>query len=87
VTDVLFKMTSSSHASSVPDERQPEECALFHDVLQLNLPTSLSALDNNAYLAPLDGLSVLRPLPFEQCHSTSGGSCDMSPTQEFPVTY
>jgi hypothetical protein len=82
VTYVFFKMTSSTHeeyTSSVPHERQPEDCALFHDVLQLNLPTSLPALDNDAYLAPLDGLSVLRPLPFEQCR---GGSCDMSSTQE-----
>ncbi|KAH9174864.1 hypothetical protein EDB89DRAFT_1904101 [Lactarius sanguifluus] len=46
-------------------EDQPQECALFHDVLQLNDHAS-SPLETNTYLAPLDGLSVLQPLPFEQ---------------------
>ncbi|KAH9036209.1 hypothetical protein EDB85DRAFT_2143338 [Lactarius pseudohatsudake] len=46
-------------------EDQPQECALFHDVLQLNGHAS-SPLETNTYLAPLDGLSVLQPLPFEQ---------------------
>jgi hypothetical protein len=84
---VLFKVTSNSHgqySSSLSQERQPQECALFHDVLQLNLPVNLPALDNNAYLAPLDGLSVLQPLPFEQCYSTTGGLCVLPAAQELP---
>jgi hypothetical protein len=36
-------------------------------------------VDNDTYLAPLDGLSVLQPLPFEQCHSTTGHLCAISP--------
>ncbi|KAH9067549.1 hypothetical protein EDB87DRAFT_1573164 [Lactarius vividus] len=49
--------------SSVPAETeqllsfddQPPECALFHDMLQLNDHAS-SPLETNTYLAPLDGL-------------------------------
>ena len=73
-----FEMTSSSHeqynTSALSYERQPQECALFHDALQLN-----DNVDNNTYLAPLDDLSVLQPLPFEQCHSTTGHLCVISP--------
>jgi hypothetical protein len=81
-------MTSSSHGQytgSLSQERQPQECALFQDVLlQLNHPINLPALDNNAYLAPLDGLAVLQPLPFEQCYSTTGGLCVLPAAQELP---
>ncbi len=79
-TDVLLEMTSSSHeqytTSALSYERQSQECALFRDALQLN-----HNVDNNTYLAlaPLDGLSILQPLPFEQCHSTIGQLCAMSP--------
>jgi hypothetical protein len=72
LADILFELEiiSSSHEQY---ERQPQECALFHDALQLN-----DNVDNNTYLAPLDGLSVLQPLPFEQCHSTTGHLCAIS---------
>jgi len=81
LVDILFEfeITSSSHeqytTSALSYERQPQECALFHDALQLN-----HNVDNNAYLAPLDGLSVLQPLPFEQCRSTTGHLCAISPS-------
>jgi len=69
-----FEITPSSHeqytTGALSYERQPQECALFHDALQLNLD-----VDNQTYLAPLDGLSVLQPLPFEQSQSTSGHLC------------
>jgi hypothetical protein len=80
LADILFELeiTSSSHEQyttrALSYERQPQECALFHDALQLNLN-----VNNDTYLAPLDGLSVLQPLPFEQCHSTTGHLCAMSP--------
>lgn len=78
MADILFKMTSSNHVQYITSafsyERQPQECALFHDVIQLNHNAALS-VDNNTYLAPLDGLPVLQPLPFEQCHSTTGQLC------------
>lgn len=73
LADILFELqiTSSSHeqypSSALSYERQPQECALFHDALQLN---NMDNNNTNTYLAPLDGLSVLQPLPFEQCHST-----------------
>jgi len=73
-----FEITSSSHeqytTSALSYERQPQECALFHDALQLNLN-----MDYNTYLAPLDGLSVLQPLPFGQRQSTAGHLCAISP--------
>lgn len=74
-----FEITSSSHeryntSAQISYERQSQECALFHDALQLN-----HNMDNNTYLAPLDGLSVLQPLPFEQCQSTTGHLCPISP--------
>ena len=73
-----FEITPSSHgqntASALSYECQPQECALFHDALQLN-----HNVDNNTYLAPLDGLSVLQPLPFEQYHSTTGHLYTISP--------
>ncbi|KAH9956272.1 hypothetical protein BC827DRAFT_805904 [Russula dissimulans] len=56
-------------------ERQPHECALFHDMLH----NANASLDNNTYLAPLDGLSVLQPLPFEQYNSTSDQLCARPP--------
>ncbi|KAI9510314.1 hypothetical protein F5148DRAFT_606241 [Russula earlei] len=75
-------MESSSHGqqamSSISYERQPQECALFHDALQSNRHLSLS-LDNNVYLAPLDGLSVLQPLPFEQYQSSCSQLCIVPP--------
>jgi hypothetical protein len=80
LADILFEfeITSSNHeqytTSALSYERQPQECALFHDALQLNLN-----VDNNTYLAPLDGLSVLQPLPFGQCQSTTGHLCAISP--------
>lgn len=80
LADILFEfeITSSSHeqytTSALSYERQPQECALFHDALQLNLN-----VDNNTYLAPLDGLSVLQPLPFGQYQSTTGHLCAISP--------
>ena len=81
LADILFEfgITSRSHeqytSSALSYERQPQECALFHDALQLN-----DNVDNNTYLAPLDGLSVLQPLPFEQCHlATAGHLCVISP--------
>lgn len=80
LADILFQfeITSSSHeqytTTTLSYERQPQECALFHDALQLN-----HNVDNDTYLAPLDGLSVLQPLPFEQCHSTTGHLCAISP--------
>ncbi|KAI0000841.1 hypothetical protein BJV77DRAFT_244618 [Russula vinacea] len=47
-------MTSSSRGqystSALSYERQPQECALFHDALQLTYN-----VDNDTYLAPLDG--------------------------------
>lgn len=76
-------MALSSHgqftSSALSYERQHQECALFRDVLQSNHNTGFS-FDNNAYLAPLDGLSVLQPLPFEQCHSTTGQLCSLPPS-------
>jgi hypothetical protein len=64
-------MTLSGHELyATTYERQHQECALFHDV-QLT-----HHVDNNTYLAPLDGLSVLQPLPFEQC---SGQLCALFP--------
>ena len=70
MAETLFKITSSCHelytTSALSYERQPQECALFHDVLQLT-----QNVDSNTYLAPLDGLPVLQPLPFEQCHSSA----------------
>ncbi|KAI0251219.1 hypothetical protein BJV78DRAFT_495572 [Lactifluus subvellereus] len=80
-------MTPSSqgqYTSSLSHERQPQDCALFPDVMQLNLSAGFPTLDNNTYLAPLDDLSVLQPLPFEQCHSTTGGLCVLPPAQELP---
>lgn len=78
MADKLFEIISSDHelytTSAVSYERQPQECALFHDVLQLT-----QTVNNNPYLAPLDGLSVLQPLPFERCHSTTGQLCAQSP--------
>ena len=78
MADTLFEVTWSSHGqyttSALSYERQPQECALFHDALQLT-----HNVDNDTYLAPLDGLSVLQPLPFEQCHSTTGQLCALSP--------
>jgi len=82
MSDTLFKMMSSDHeqytTSALSYEHQHQECALFHDVLQLNHNANFS-FDNNTYLAPLDGLSVLQPLPFEQCqcHSTTGQLCSL----------
>ena len=78
MADKLFEINPSNHelytTSAVSYERQPQECALFRDVLQL-----IQTVDNNPYLAPLDGLSVLQPLPFGQCHSTTGQLCAQSP--------
>ena len=80
LADILFdfEITSGSHeqytTGALSYERQPQECALFHDALQLN-----HNMDSNTYLAPLDGLSVLQPLPFEQYHSTTGHLSGISP--------
>ncbi|KAF8504822.1 hypothetical protein F5888DRAFT_790972 [Russula emetica] len=77
LADILFEfeITSSSHeqytTNTLSFERQPQECALFHDALQIN-----HNVDSNTYLAPLDDLSVLQPLPFEQ---TTGHLCAISP--------
>ena len=80
----LFKMTMSGHeqyytTSALSYERQPQECALFHDALQLDLNSGFS-FDDDTYLAPLDGLSVLQPLPFEQSHLSSGQLCSLPPS-------
>ncbi|KAI9441722.1 hypothetical protein H4582DRAFT_1406642 [Lactarius indigo] len=56
---------SEQYMNLLSFEDQPQECALFHDVLQVHDHAS-SPLESNSYLAPLDGLSVLQPLPFEQ---------------------
>ena len=80
LADIVFEseIASRSHGqytlSALSYERQPQECALFHDALRLN-----DKVNNNTYLAPLDGFSVLQPLPFEQCHSTTGHLCAISP--------
>jgi hypothetical protein len=83
-TDTLPKVALSHGqftSSALSYERQHQECALFRDVLQSNHSTGFSlSLDNNAYLAPLDGLSVLQPLPFEQCYSASGQLCSLPPS-------
>ena len=79
LADILFQfeIASSSYeqytTSALSYERQPQECALFHDALQLNLN-----MDHNTYLAPLDGLSVLQPLPFGQRQTTTGHLCAIS---------
>lgn len=56
---------NEQYTNSLSFENRPQDCALFHDALQLNDHASLP-LESNTYLAPLDGLSVLQPLPFEQ---------------------
>ncbi|KAI9465343.1 hypothetical protein BJY52DRAFT_681773 [Lactarius psammicola] len=61
----LVPAEAEQYTNSLSFENQPQECALFHDALQLNDHASLP-LESNTYLAPLDGLSVLQPLPFEQ---------------------
>ena len=85
MADTRFKMTTSGHeqytTTALSYERQPQECALFHDVLQLDLNSGYSlALDDNTYLAPLDGLSVLQPLPFGQYHLSTGQLCSLPPS-------
>jgi hypothetical protein len=74
-------MTSNSYEqySALSYERHSHECALFHDVLQLNRNNANVSLECSTYLAPLDGLSVLQPLPFEQCHSITGHLCALPP--------
>jgi hypothetical protein len=74
-------MTSNGYEqySALSYERHSHECALFHDVLQLNRDNANVSLECSTYLAPLDGLSVLQPLPFEQCHSTTGHLCVLPP--------
>ncbi|KAI0302426.1 hypothetical protein B0F90DRAFT_216601 [Multifurca ochricompacta] len=74
----IMVSSRGQYINSLPYEPQPQECALFHDALQLNHHGGFS-LESNAYLAPLDGLSVLQPLPFEQHRSTSGGLCIVPP--------
>jgi hypothetical protein len=83
ISNTLHKVALSGHgqftSSAQSYERRPQECALFHDVLQSNHNAGFS-FDNNTYLAPLDGLSVLQPLPFEQCHTTTGQLCSLPPS-------
>ncbi|KAF8270424.1 hypothetical protein EI94DRAFT_1798093 [Lactarius quietus] len=61
----LVPVKTEQYAESLSFDYQPQECALFHDALQLNERVG-SPLESDTYLAPLDGLSVLQPLPFEQ---------------------
>lgn len=61
----LVAVKTEQYAESLSFDYPPQECALFHDALQSNERAG-SQMESNTYLAPLDGLSVLQPLPFEQ---------------------